>query len=1265
MRILAIRGENLASLAAPFEIDLAAEPLAGSGLFAITGETGAGKSTILDALCLALYGEYPRVSVSRRENAPDPGGEAILIHDGRAILRRGAGSGYAEVDFVGQDGERYRVRWEANRARGRANGRLQSEQRSLYRLDDGSAVATGKTPVREAVETRTDLTFDQFRRTVLLAQGEFDTFLLAAENERAELLEKITGTEIYAAISVRVHNGTEARRRVVEQFEQRRNDIGLLDDEARQVLLDEQTQLASAVAQKDVERDQHGGRLDHFKRVTAARSDLASAEAQAVAARTTREEAADEYLSLEELDLVEPLRPLAVDLHNARLTAAEAKSRLDGLLVACEEARTLDAASTTQLVDAVTTNVAAEDLLKNFGPIWSEAERLDAELAAARTELNDAMQKSQQAEAMLRDKADVLATIDRTLGQTSELHRTTAAQLNSQSARVLLADRLNDAIDLLAKRGDLKREHAVATSEAVGTQEAAARLQGEITTLSDALTKDRGRREGLGRDIGDRRTILVGIEEAALHQRNSDLQRALEALRDAHTVCEQHIRASADLTRRESEQALAGQEVSTAKIQIAEAEAEQVRGQAARAEIAPMAELADEAVSLEAVHLRSLLSPDSACPVCGSTDHPHLAHASALNEMASTLRRRRQELDVALTATGQRLDAATRALSAGEVRQAEANLGIDVARGQSLAAKRAYDEQEPFLNELCMKAGIEGRVPSVLDDQAASQLTALISVAGAERKALASPLADAQRLRTEIDNLQREHDALGETIEMIAQSIDQKRADFHASQLKVTEYAAQSGALAERLISIRREITPFLAAAGLDVDDLDGDALDVSVTLSAVATEYAALREQVSQLETTLRRLEPERAAASASLDHARAQMTATTLLLDQRRLREGEKARARAEVLDGEGTALHRTRINEACRATRIALAQAQEAKAATDAAFQAASARCEEAAARFETANGRNALADEAFGAACLGIARSSDQVAALIGTDPELSRALRVRIQEIDRSVNDAGAGVLTRQSDLHRALEGFDETTDAVALTSVIAALAAEIGDLQQRTGVLAAAFVRDDEARHAAASLSAEIDTAKAELAVWQAVDDAIGSASGDRFRRFVQGITLDHMVQLANDHLHALTPRYRLKRGAASDLTLHVIDRDMGDEVRGTRSLSGGERFLVSLALALALSGLEGRSSFVDTLFIDEGFGSLDAETLDLAVDALETLQGRGQKVGVITHVAAMIDRIAVQVRVEKRGAGRSEIRVSADMVATWSPTGAVSGVTA
>jgi exonuclease SbcC len=139
---------------------------------------------------------------------------------------------------------------------------------------------------------------------------------------------------------------------------------------------------------------------------------------------------------------------------------------------------------------------------------------------------------------------------------------------------------------------------------------------------------------------------------------------------------------------------------------------------------------------------------------------------------------------------------------------------------------------------------------------------------------------------------------------------------------------------------------------------------------------------------------------------------------------------------------------------------------------------------------------------------------------------------------------------------------------------------------------------------------------------------------------------LEQLVGLANRQLEALGPRYALRRSDVADLALEVVDREMGDDVRTPRSLSGGERFLVSLALALGLAGLEGRQSFVDTLFIDEGFGSLDRDTLDMAIGALEALHGHGRKVGVITHVPAMIERVAVQVRVVKRGGGRSIVLV-------------------
>ena len=147
-------------------------------------------------------------------------------------------------------------------------------------------------------------------------------------------------------------------------------------------------------------------------------------------------------------------------------------------------------------------------------------------------------------------------------------------------------------MDLLAKLGALKQEHAAATSDAVEAKETATRLLGEITALSENLAEDRRRKDGLSRDIGDRRDGLAGIDEAALHERDIDLQCALESLREASTVCEQHVRALQDLTRRVSEHTLATQEVSTAKSQIIEAEADQLRDRTARAEIVPIAELA-------------------------------------------------------------------------------------------------------------------------------------------------------------------------------------------------------------------------------------------------------------------------------------------------------------------------------------------------------------------------------------------------------------------------------------------------------------------------------------------------------------------------------------------------------------------------------------------------------------------------------------------------------------------------------------------------
>lgn len=186
MRILSISGQNIASLSDRFEIDFTAAPLNGAGLFAITGETGAGKSSILDAMCLALYGDAPRLATgASSDEVPDPSGDAIKAKDTRAILRRGAVQGWAEVRFTAQDGQDYIARWQARRARDKADGKLQNVARSLARASDQQVLASQTTAVTDQIIALTGLTYEEFRRTVLLAQGDFDAFLRVSSRTRS------------------------------------------------------------------------------------------------------------------------------------------------------------------------------------------------------------------------------------------------------------------------------------------------------------------------------------------------------------------------------------------------------------------------------------------------------------------------------------------------------------------------------------------------------------------------------------------------------------------------------------------------------------------------------------------------------------------------------------------------------------------------------------------------------------------------------------------------------------------------------------------------------------------------------------------------------------------------------------------------------------------------------------------------------------------------------------------------------------------------
>ena len=206
MKILTIRLKNLTSIEGTFEVDFTAEPLRSAGIFAISGPTGAGKSTILDALCLALYDKTPRFAASG-ENLylSDVGENQVNQSDVKNILRRGTGEGFAEVDFIGITGRRYRSRWSVRRARSKATGSLQPQTIQVTDLDKEEELQGTKTELLNQLVALVGLTYEQFTRTVLLAQNDFATFLKSRESAKAELLEKLTGTEIYSRISREIY----------------------------------------------------------------------------------------------------------------------------------------------------------------------------------------------------------------------------------------------------------------------------------------------------------------------------------------------------------------------------------------------------------------------------------------------------------------------------------------------------------------------------------------------------------------------------------------------------------------------------------------------------------------------------------------------------------------------------------------------------------------------------------------------------------------------------------------------------------------------------------------------------------------------------------------------------------------------------------------------------------------------------------------------------------------------------------------------------
>lgn len=1232
MRILAIRGRNLASLAGDFEVDFAAEPLASSGIFAITGPTGAGKSTLLDAVCLALYGDIPRLKA-----APASGRlsneDAIRLRDERSILRHGTGEGFAEVDFALPGGATYRARWSVKRARGRAEGRLQNTEHAFERLDQSERLGGTRTETLAEIHRVIGLSAEQFSRAVLLAQGDFEAFIRADANDRALLLERLTGSEIYTRLGKAAFEKAKGLREGIEDIERRIAAQQGLTDQGRAAAEAELAEAQACETAADAALAQLDEALRWQQRKAECESLLEDARQAVAEAMSTCAAAIPRRTQLEQDRAAAAIIPAWRAATEAVHEAASGAERISAQEQALEGAQTTEALAKAELE---ATETALADVIARaaaLAPELARARELDIRVGEAGQRLEQAQVEAAERQVKAEEAAAERDKAAAALAAADERHLAEITWLAANAASEELARREAELSAALADHTDLVRQLAQMDSNRANHEQA---QRGALTALEQArdalVTAQEGHRsavqalaeaeadlpqESRFSELSDQRDRLAGIEMLAA---------AAAAARDALAQADTALAAT---RTRIAENAAQQERESTRKAEL------DVRLPAlAEARDAAGAKLALVTATLgdAAAGLRAVLRAGDPCPVCGADDH-HLERID-------------RTLDLQLEPL--RADVAAR------------QAAWDEATEQALAATAEHAALVRAAGHLAREQDAQARHLSrcgTLADEAFAAVSDAATAEGlpADLVALAAALADRRAaVSAELTDLLGKQEAaeLARTVEREARQVHDKAAEAHGHARDSLATHTRALEEAERTIGTLRTEQDRLAAE-LDrwlTPLRDWRALpDVAARLSAFAEEWRTHLAALTELDTALPKLGAAAAAADSTANGCADQAAAGHKATETAKDAYAALAEERAALLGGEAILVVEQRLADertSADAARTAAVTRQQEAASDRTATETALAHTRTQVGEIEQRKThRQALLDKALAAAGLDAA----EVARVAALPAGALDAEATALEAFDRALVTSRALEQQRRNDLDDHLAREAPSLTGTDLAAAQAAATETLGAARTRRAAADATLRQDDAVRQATAALRAQCEAEKARSDVWLRLDQAIGDATGAKFRRFAQGLTLDRLLEHANARLAELKPRYALERGLGGEMLIQVIDNDMAGQVRGLHNLSGGERFLVSLALALGLAEMSTTGGVrIESLFIDEGFGALDTASLGQAVALLENLHATGRRVGVISHVEELKDRIPVKVEVTPTGRGTSQVAVVA-----------------
>lgn len=1023
MKILTIRGKNLASLEGEFEIDFTVEPLKSAGIFAITGNTGSGKSTILDALCLALFDDTPRTNRAAENNIQiaDVKDKTVNQKDSRNILRRGTSDGYAEVDFVSLGGECFRSRWSVRRSRDKVDGSLQSSEFRLINLSENTEVPGRKTELLAKIVELIGLTFYQFTRAVLLAQGDFATFLKATQKEKAELLEKLTGTDIYSRISTSIYERAKSAEQDFHLLKERIEDVELLTEERSEQLFAEKKGLVQEVEALKTELSILTAKMKWLTDKEMLSSNVQQAEEILLAAQKAMEEAAPRYAYLAQADTAQEIRDAFFELKNSQSKLAEHVN-----------------------------NLAKHEL----------------EIQANAALLKETIKKHTLCETQEREYREKVANITPQIQQAREL------DVKLSGIKINLAEAEKEYMRAAEEKMKVEKQ-------ADGNRTTISGIEQNINTLHAWFDEYKQYKEIITRiDL-----ILSLLDDVAMARRQ----------------CMNHTKILKD-----SQLILDGDANQLAHLQT---EAERL----------------NHLLPAEIAVFREKLQEGNPCPVCGSLHHPL---GSVVGE---TLQEK--ELNRSKKEVGEKIALVT--------------TQIEKRKGEHIRLQSMIESYTTQANEISAK----------LEDY----LTVLPSW--------------------------------------------QEQLEHGALQNRLREFAGKWNENTALLTKMNEQMIHLQTVLKSEQENLQ------AATQSHIVQEqkYKNVQAQFEELQKNRNGLLRGKSASEVE-----------KICADKEK-----------ELLD------NLKKITEEKNSIIIKSEKYSGAIAQIKWEIDLLTEHC------CDLQNVVNDWIEFKNGPFTMELLSELTQPGAWLVTERETLDKLKEWKVSAEATFTERNSTLATHNE---AAIKPLEEQTKEILLEL----LGEKDLSLQEKTARLTEIeilFTNHQKGIERIKVFEKEL-VQKLDLAEnWKKLNEMFGSADGARFKVLAQGYTLDALLIYANKHLQELSRRYELQR-IPDTLALQVADLDMLGEIRTVHSLSGGESFLISLALALGLSSLSSNRMKVESLFIDEGFGSLDIDTLRVAMDALERLQTQGRKIGVISHVAEMTERITTQIRVVKTVNGRSRIEV-------------------